>query len=353
MTIVNGKHQAEFDASWTGDNVAIRFALFHATIDAVAAADGELTGKWNVASQTWGTSAQTFRATPISSPDPAARFDSKMLPGDPIDLHEASTTWRVAFPESGIAKLELEQVAPGVFNGTLLFSTGNVVYVAGNARGHRLRLSSLIGLSIYLFDAELDDAQKTLTGIWVAGPDIKWNETLVATRSNDFEVASTLKIAQRNQLFAMSQLAPYASKPLIIEVGGSWCDTCKHAAAALVDIYKREHPHGLEIVSLTYEWTDDNEYNKRQAVEFKRTYRIPWEVIAVDGSLEKAWDVIPPGLDGVDVSGFPITLFVNRDGTIRSIHASFAGPENPREHQRWRDMYDREARALVDSDETK
>lgn len=93
--------------------------------------------------------------------------------------------------------------------------------------------------------------------------------------------------------------------------------------------------------------TDDIAYNKKQAEAFKAAHHIPWEVIPVDGSLERAWEIIPQGLDGVDLSGFPITLFVKRDGSIRSVQASFPGPERPVEHARWVKKYEEQAAAIV------
>jgi thiol-disulfide isomerase/thioredoxin len=229
----------------------------------------------------------------------------------------------------------------------VLFPTGNVVYLAGNGRGKEIRLSSLIGLSIYSISAEVDAKKKTLTGKWVSGPHLAWRETFKASRTSDFDVEVSVKTAKRDQTLSMPQLAGYAGKPLIVEVGGSWCDACKHAAEALRDIYGRYHDRGLEIVSLTYEFTDDTAYNKRQAETFKKTYQIPWEVISVDGDTEKAWEVIPQGIEGVDASAFPLTLFVRRDGTIHAIHASFAGPENAKEHKRWVEEYERGAAAIV------
>jgi len=346
--MVNGAQESELDASWSGKDLTIDFPLIHAAINAVVDEKGGLSGSWQVKSRSWGEAMVPFRAAPIDSPAPETRFDEKSLPGKPIDLGVGPTVWRARFPDSGVAKIEMEQVTPGVFNATVLFPTGNVVYLSGNGRGREIRLSALIGVSIYLVVGELDAAGKTLTGKWIAGPNLAWREKFKATRAADFDVKVTVKTAKRDQVISMPQLAAYKGKPLIVEVGGSWCDACKHAAAALRDIYGRYHSRGLEVVSLTYEFTDDTEYNKRQAESFKKTYDLPWEVISVDGSVEKAWEVIPQGIEGIDASGFPITLFVNRDGTIHAVHASFAGPENPKQHRRWLAEYERQAVAIVD-----
>lgn len=347
--ILNGRNEAQFTASWSGKQLTIDFTIFHAKMQATADDKGALTGKWLATSPTWGNSSMDFRATPVDQPAPEARFDTSELPGDPIDLGNGTQTWRASFPESGTTKLDLEQVSPGVFNGTLIFPTGNVVYVAGDGRGDHLRMSSLIGLSLYLFDAQLSPDHKTMKGTWAAGPDLKWQEKFSAKAVADFEQTESIRTKSKNPPLAMPQLAAYKGKPLIVEIAGSWCDTCKYAAAALHDIYDKLHSRGLEVVTLTYEFTDDSAYNKQQAEMFKKDYHIPWEVIPMDATVETAGQVMPAGIDGVDTSAFPITMFVGRDGKIHAVHSSFAGPENPKEHAHWVQFYEQQAEAILDS----
>ena len=347
--VVNGQYQAECDAVWSGRDLTASFPIYHASIHATADAQSQLRGTWQVASKAWGSSAGPVpvRASPVDGPAPEQRFPGESMPGEPIDLGAATTVWRAVLPESGTAKITLRQQAPGVLDATVLFPTGNVVYLAGNGRGKEIRLSALVGLSLYLLTAEIDAGKKTLTGKWRSGPGLEWREPFKARRGEDFAVAVGVKTSKRDQLFSMPQLARYDGKPLIVEVGGTWCEACKHAAAALRSIYDREHARGLEIVTLIYEFTDDTAYNKKQADAFKAASKLPWEVIPVDGSVDRAGEIIPEGLEGVDASGFPITLFVNRDGSIQAVHASFAGPEQPDEHRRWVEEYEEKAAALL------
>jgi thiol-disulfide isomerase/thioredoxin len=346
--IVSGKQETELDVSWARDELTLVVPLMHASVEARVSGDGALVGTWKVDSRSWGQHSMPFRAAPIAAPAPETRFDEASLPGVPIDLKEGRTTWRARFSDSGVAKIELLQAKPGVFEATAFFPTGNMVHLAGNGRGRRFLMSSMVGLSINLFRGELDASGKTLRGTWISGPKLEWRETFQATRVADFEVEIAVKPSSKSELLSMPQLASYAGKPLIVEVGGSWCDACKHAAAALRDVYARHHQSGLEIVSLTYEFTDDSAYNKKQAEAFKKEYEIPWEVIPVDGEADRAWEIIPPGLEGVDASGFPLTFFVNRDGSIRALHASFAGPEVPEVHRRHVEEYQKHAAAIVE-----
>jgi thiol-disulfide isomerase/thioredoxin len=345
--VVNGDNEIEFEASWSGNDVAIRFPLFHTAIHATAGSGGKLSGAWKMDSKSWGSIEIPFRADPVERPAPESRFDAKSLPGEPIDLGEKTTVWRARFSESGVVKITLRQPSPGVFTATVQFPSGNLVYLAGNGRGKGIRLSALSPQSMIFLTAKLGRDGRKLAGKWITGPKLEWREDMTAERTRDFEVEMTLRTAKRGQLLSMPQLARYLGKPLIVEIGGSWCDTCKHAAVALKEIYSRHRDRGLEVVTLTYEFTDDSAYNRRQAEAFKANYGLPWEVIPVDGSAENAWEIIPKGIEGVDASGFPITLFVNRDGAIHALHASFAGPENPEENRRHVELYERHAAAIV------
>ena len=49
---------------------------------------------------------------------------------------------------------------------------------------------------------------------------------------------------------------------------------------------------------------------------------------------DRAGELVPSALQQVDLSAFPIAIFVGRDGTIRAAHAGFPGPESKAEHAR-------------------
>ena len=347
--VVNGTSEAEVEATWTGArDVAISFPLFNVFINATADPQGNQSGAWKVEAKAFSSDGAPFRARPVDGPAPEQRFDLESLPGQPIDLGQPTTVWRAKFTESGTVKLALRQQAPGVFDATIHFPTGNSVYLAGNGRGKEIRLSALAGLSPYLVTAKIDAGAVTLSGTWLSGPDLSWREKFTATRKDDFELTIVHKPERPGQRLSMPQLARYAGKPLIVQIGASWCDACKPAAVALKAIYQRHRAQGLEIVSLNYEFTDDSAYNRKQADDFKAAYAIPWEVVAVDGSVERAAEIIPQGIEGLeDVSGFPVALFVNRDGTVRTVRASFAGPELAGEHRRAVEDYGAQAAAIA------
>jgi hypothetical protein len=103
-----------------------------------------------------------------------------------------------------------------------------------------------------------------------------------------------------------------------------------YAAPFMVAMYEKYHPRGLAMVTLTYEFTDDAAYNRQQAEAFKKKYGVTWEVIPVAGELDSAADILPPTLDGIDLSGLPLAIFLRPDGTIHHFHSGF--PATGTEH---------------------
>jgi thiol-disulfide isomerase/thioredoxin len=232
--------------------------------------------------------------------------------------------WKLAMPDQ-VGKLVLARGGDSEVTGHISFQSGNQAFLSGSQQGKIVRLSAFDGTSPYLLVVELDEAGKQLTGTWIAGQDLAWNDKLTGARSEDFAIELKAKLASARPKLKLPQLskAPYVGKPVIVELGGSWCAACGHASVKLRELKDKYAKDGLEVLMLLYEFTDDTAYNKAQAELFKAKYNVTWEVIPIDGDLEKYNDILPTELQNIDASGFPITLFVARDGGIEGFHSSF------------------------------
>ena len=315
--IVNGPDRVRAHVQTRPPQLAIVFEMFHTKILATGALDGSLDGTWASTSKSWGVASLSFHATPIVGPDPALRFPSSPGP-DPTG------TWKLQLTKPGeLAKLVLVRGTGDELSGTLAFQTGNLAFVAGNQQGTTVRLSAFEGQSPYLVVATLDVTGTKLTGSWVAGQALDWKETLVGTKTGGFALALPTKLAHPNSKLSRDELTrePYRGHPVIVELGGSWCPACGHAVTELRDLIAK-YPD-LRVLTLAYEFTDDHRYNAEQAAAFKAKYNVPWEVVAVDGGLDKYNEILPPELDAVDASGFPIAIFIHRDRTIEAFHSGF------------------------------
>jgi thiol-disulfide isomerase/thioredoxin len=325
-------------------NLVAKFEVLHTQIEATAGADGVLEGVWKASSKSWGQGSLSFRAEPIAAPDPKLRFPQSPGP-DP------SGTWKVQLTkEDELARLVIARAESGEVTGTIEFQTGNKALLAGNQDGKTIRMSAFDGSSPYLIVAELDDAATTFAGSWTAGHTFAWKEQLSGEKT-DFAFQIDTRLVGNRPKLAVPQLAkpPYAGNPVIVELGGSWCPACGSASEKLRELSQKYAKDGLQVLMLAYEFTDETEYNQRQAALFKEKYKIPWEVVAIDGGLDKYHDILPKELESIDASGFPITIFVARDGGIEGFHAGFPPKSWGALHEHTVAEYDRLAAKIAAS----
>ena len=298
--------------------LALEFEIFRTRITATAGAGGELDGTFESASGSWGAASLSFHAAPVAAPEPALRFP--VSAGGP----DVAGVWKLAFPDQR-GKLTIKHGEGVELTATLAFETGNLALMAGSQDGRTVRLSAFDGAAPFLFVGELDEAGATLKGTWTAGQALAWKEALTGERTEDFVLENQARLVSKRPKFTFPPVAraPYLGKPLIVELGGSWCPACGHASGKLKELQARFATAGLQVVTLAYEFTEDVAYNKAQAEAFKAKYGIPWEVIPIDGDLDRYNEILPPALEGIDASGFPITIFVAADGRIEGFHSGF------------------------------
>jgi len=116
--------------------------------------------------------------------------------------------------------------------------------------------------------------------------------------------------------------ARFRGKVVLVEITGSWCPNCHDEAPFLVDLYKKYHEQGLEIVSLSFE-EGDQLRNPTRLRAFVRKYGIEFPVL-VCGQPDDAKDKLT---QAVNWDAWPTTFFVDRQGLVRLVHAGF--PSSP------------------------
>jgi len=121
--------------------------------------------------------------------------------------------------------------------------------------------------------------------------------------------------------------AQFRGKVVIVAIGGSWCPNCHDEAGLLVNLYKRFHSKGLEIVNLDFE-QGDPETDTSRLKAFIQHYGITYPVLLA-GTTDQLNEKIP---QGVNLNCWPTSFFVGRDGLVKETHAGFAGPGNTAGH---------------------
>jgi peroxiredoxin len=106
-------------------------------------------------------------------------------------------------------------------------------------------------------------------------------------------------------------IADYKGRPVLINAWATWCPPCKAEMPALHDFYLKHKAEGFELLAI-------NSGESREAVQdfINRTgFTFP---VLVDPSKGV--------LDGLGVSGLPTSIWVGRDGTVKTIHVGGLTP---------------------------
>jgi thiol-disulfide isomerase/thioredoxin len=111
----------------------------------------------------------------------------------------------------------------------------------------------------------------------------------------------------------------FRGKVVLVNVTGSWCPNCHDEAPFLAELYHRYHDAGLEIVALDFEESEQLE-NLTRLRAFIKHYGVDYTVL-VGGSPDEVNEKIP---QLVNLNAWPTTVFVGRDGLVKSIHVGFA-----------------------------
>jgi thiol-disulfide isomerase/thioredoxin len=110
----------------------------------------------------------------------------------------------------------------------------------------------------------------------------------------------------------------FQGKVVLVEISGSWCPNCHDEAPFLVELYKKFHDQGLEIVTLSFEEGDQLK-NPERLRAFVKRYGIEYTVLLC-GEPDEAKDKLP---QAVNWNSWPTTFFVGRDGLVKFVHAGF------------------------------
>ncbi len=115
--------------------------------------------------------------------------------------------------------------------------------------------------------------------------------------------------------------ARFLGKVVLVVITGSWCPNCHDEAPFLADLYNRYRDRGLEIVALDFE-------EPAQMDDLARLRAFVWHygiryTVLVGGDPDDVNKKIP---QLVNLNSWPTTVFIGRDGLVKSIHAGFASP---------------------------
>jgi thiol-disulfide isomerase/thioredoxin len=132
----------------------------------------------------------------------------------------------------------------------------------------------------------------------------------------------------------------FRGKAVLLSIGGTWCANCHDEFPFLVELYKQYHAQGLEIVGLSFEIEPDMATARPRVQAFMKRYGVVFPML-VPGTPDEVSSKLP---QLVNFGIYPTTVFLGRDGRVRSVRVGFASAATGDEHLR----LEREDRALIE-----
>jgi peroxiredoxin len=251
---------------------------------------------------------------------------------------DVSGRWAIKFiDDSGAPEVAIGEFsqANDIVSGTILTTTGDHRYLAGQVKGDELYLSTFDGAHVFLYKAKIA-ADGSLDGDWWSG--LAFHEKWIGTRDAAAQLPdayglTAMRPGVKKFDFAFPDLSgktvsskdpQFHGKVLIVALAGSWCPNCHDEAAFLAPLYKDYRNKGLEIVSLQFEHFGDFERAAQATQRFRQHYGIEYTtLIAGVSDKDEAAKKLPMLKSFV---AFPTTVFIDRKGNVRKIHTGYTGP---------------------------
>ena len=259
-----------------------------------------------------------------------------------------SRTWQLFLRQSGAE-----------FSGSILRVDGDVGTLVGHWRNGKLVLSHFAGERPNLFEATVNGdgtLAATLNGNahymvmrteqarakGIPEPPDPSRYTSVKDPTSAFQFA----FPDLNGTLVSSTDPQFRGKVVIVSIGGSWCPNCHDEAPFLAELYKDYRSRGLEIVGLMFENDPDPKVSRPRVQSFIKRYAVQYPMlIAGTTQATPTSKTIAEALPQlVNFGAYPTSIFLGRDGRVRSVHAGFASPATGAEHVRLK----QELRALVE-----
>ncbi len=330
--------------SFSGGHLILEYDILETTLE-VTFLDDQFAGTYRFNRSGNALLIRAHRFTPASADTAAApqisgSWDMRRVPQE-VKTASDNQTWNLFLRQSGAE-----------VSGSILRVDGDTGFLVGRWQSGRLVLSHFAGQGPLLFEAKLN-ADGTLAialnrgGNYIA---VRKSEARAKGVPNPPDPTRYTSVKDPTVPFRfsfpgldgkiVSNTDPqFKGKVVILAIGGSWCPNCQDEAPFLVDLYKEFHSQGLEIVGLMFEADADPALARPRVQTFIRRFGIPYPMLLAG---------IPDDIDKkipqlVNFGAYPTSIFLGRDGRVRSVHAGFASQATGQEYVRLKG----EVRSLV------
>ena len=278
------------------------------------------------------------------------RFDLLKTTGDAVRWPDG--LYRVAFGKSkdpAVGQFSITNDAKANCRGTFLTTLGDYRFLAGNSNGQAMRLSCFDGAHAFLFHGDRQKDGSLKGDFWSSD---SWHETWTATPDANAVLPDGWNLTKWREGADLSRgkyrdlegkphsltEAPFAGKPRIIEVFGSWCPNCHDHGEYMAELHQRYSAKGLQVIGLAFEHDEDFARSVRQVKTFVKRHGATFPIL-IAGLSDKSKASETLGL--VDkVRSFPTTIFIDKHDQVRGIYQGWSGPATGDVHTRLRQRFE-------------
>jgi thiol-disulfide isomerase/thioredoxin len=321
--------------SFSGGHLILEYDILETTLE-VTFLDDQFAGTYRFNRSGNALLIRAHRFMPASADTAAApqisgSWDMRRVPQE-VKTASDNQTWNLFLRQSGAE-----------VSGSILRVDGDTGFLVGRWQSGKLVLSHFAGQGPLLFEAKLN-ADGTLAIALNRGADyiaVRKSEARAKgvpdppdptryTSVKDPTVPFRFSFPGLDGKIVSNTDPQFKGKVVILAIGGSWCPNCQDEAPFLVDLYKEFHSQGLEIAGLMFEADADPALARPRVQTFIRRFGIPYPMLLA-GTPDDIGQKIP---QLVNFGAYPTSIFLGRDGRVRSVHAGFASQATGQEYVR-------------------
>ena len=322
--------------SFSGGHLILEYDILETTLE-VTFLDDQFAGTYRFNrsnGQPLLIRARRFTPAPVdtsSAPAISGSWEMRRVPQE-VKTASDNQTWNLFLRQSGAE-----------VSGSILRVDGDTGFLIGRWQNGRLVLSHFAGQGPLLFEAKLN-ADRTLAISLNRGANymaVRKSEARAKgvpdppdptryTSVKDPTVAFRFSFPGLDGKIVSNTDPQFKGKVVLLAIGGSWCPNCQDEASFLVDLYKEFHSQGLEIVGLMFEADAEPALARPRVQTFIRRFGIPYPMLlaGIPDDINKRIPQL------VNFGAYPTSIFLGRDGRVRSVHAGFASQATGQEYVR-------------------
>lgn len=318
--------------SLNGDALSLRFDQYLAVLD-LTLTDGQLTGQYSRGKRGIypfkATRAAKAAAAATSTPPPSIAGEYTI----PTTSNKGEVAWRFLVRQNG-ADVSAAILRVDGDTGTLTGRWRDGKFVLSHFSGARPSVLEVTPAA----DGSLEILQNGKNKLTAISP------ALAKSRDNaaptDPAKHTTITSGDERFQFALPDLdgktvtetdPRFQGKVLVISITGSWCPNCHDEAPFLAELQRKYRKKGLEVVAFSFEEAEQLT-NPTRLRAFVKEYGLDYTILLA-GEPEQLAAKVP---QVSNLNAFPTTLFVGRDGKLKSTHAGFPSPASGKYYQQAR-----------------